>query len=499
VQSTFKVLVPLLLTGFGCASGPQKLSSHDAVAMSQARPSARQAVVSVVIDGQDPDQGSPWAKGRPWRRRINGLVVTGRRILVHGRRLAHHTLIMVEKMGASKRYEAELIEVDYELPLALLTVKDPAFWEDLEPLEISDDVPSEGDVKICRWLDSGQFEEARAVVKQLRVADHFPGDVQLLTLEVSSPITAAGWGEIVLSGGEVVGITTSSSDDQLPVLAAPVLRQFLDHVESGTYKGFARHGFAWQRLSNPALRAQLGLQESEGGIRVRNVQSTGSAAGALKPGDVLLELGGYAIDERGKFEHTEYGKLYFGVLFTDGVAPGDTLEAKVLRGGERINVQLKLRAMPVHKDVVPRYVFDRAPEYLQVGGLVFQPLTADYMRMWRRWWENGPLRLLVEMHAKDSGPHQEGEQLLILSRVLPDPVNLGYHDLRALLVTRVNGKAVRSMADLAVALASPQAGFHIVDFAPGQSASRIVINATEAAQAGPRIQQRYGLAAPSAN
>lgn len=481
--------------GLGCATERGVLPSHT-MAMAQARPSSRQAVVSVVIDGQDPDPGSPWAKGRPWRRRINGLVVTGQRILVHGRQLAHHTLIMIEKRGESKRYEAELIQVDYELPLALLTVKDPEFWEGLEPLEISDDVPSEGDVKICRWLDSGQFEEARAVVKQLRVADHFPGEVQLLTLELSSPITAAGWGEIVLAGGEVVGITTSSANDLLPVLAAPVLRQFLEQVESGNYLGFARHGFTWQRLSNPALRAQLGLGPKDGGIRVREVMSLGSAAGVLQPGDVLLTLGGYRIDERGKFEHTEYGKLYFGVLFTDGVRPGDTLDATILRNGERLELQLVLRTMPVEKDVVPRYVFDRAPEYMQVGGLVFQPLTVDFLRLWGTWWQNGPLRLLIEKEAKDLGPQQPGEQVVVLSRVLPDPINLGYHDLRALLVERVNGQPVHSMTELAAALKAPTGGFHIIEFAAGQAASRVVIDAAQADAANPGIRQRYGLGAP---
>ncbi len=456
----------------------------------------RQAVVSVVVNGQDPDHGSPWAKGRPWRRRINGLVVTGQRILVHGRRLAHHTLVMVEKMGESKRYEAEVVEVDYELPLALLTVKDPTFWQGLEPLEISDDVPAEGDVTICRWLDSGQFEEARAVVKQLRVDDHFPGNTQLLTLELSSPISAAGWGEVVVRGHEVVGITTSSADDLLPTLASPVLRQFLDQVESGQYAGLAQHGFYFQRLSNGALRTQLGLRSDEGGIRIRDVMSHGSAAGALEPGDVLLELGGYRIDERGKFEHSEYGKLFFGVLFTDGVSPGDTLSGVVLRDGARKKIQMTLRRMATAEDVVPRYVFDQMPEYVQVGGLVFQPLTVDYLRRWRTWWQNAPLRLLIDMDAAKLGPKEPGQQMIVLSRVLPDSVNLGYHDLGALLVSKVNGQVIRSVGALKAALKSPLGGFHIIEFAPGQGAGRIVIDATEAKAADARIQQRYGLAGP---
>lgn len=478
------------LTLGACAGTPRP--GDEALPSAVPRPSPRQGVVSVFINGQDPDFGSPWAKQRPWRRRINGLVVTGQRILVHGRRLANHTLIMVEKLGTSKRYEAKVVEVDYEVPLGLLEVEDPEFWEGLEPLPIADDVPAEGDVTICRWLDSGQFEEARAVVKQLGVEDHFPGEVDLLTLELSSPISASGWGEIVVDNGEVIGITTSSSDDQLPAIAAPVLEQFLDAVESGTYRGFARHGFAWQRLSNDALRERLGMKDGEGGIRVRKVLPHGSAAGVLEPGDVVLEIAGHPIDERGKFDHPEYGRLFFGVLFTDGVFPGDTLPAKVLRDGERLDVQLTLRRMDPEQDVVPRYTYDTSPEWLQVGGLVFEPLTTDYLRRWRTWWQNAPLRILVAKSRQDV-PELEGHRLILLSRVLPDPANLGYHDLQAQLVNKVNGRPVRTMDELRAALDAPQNGFHVIELLAGQPATRVVIDALEAKAADARIRERYGL------
>lgn len=499
MRSTFdpRWLAPLLALGLAaCATGGR--NGHDSMPSAVPRPSANQGVVSVIINGQDPDFGSPWSKGRPWRRRINGLVVTGRRILVHGRRLSNSTLILVEKLGASKRYQAEVVEVDYEVPLGLLEVKDPEFWEGLEPIAIGDDVPSEGDVTICRWLDSGQFEEARAVVKQLRVDDHFPGEVDLLTLELSSSITAAGWGEVVVDRGEVVGLTTSASDDQLRAIAAPVLSQFLEHVESGTYRGFARHGFTWQRLGNAALRRKLGLKDEEGGIRIRDVRPHGSGAGVLQTDDVVLSIGGHRIDERGKFDHPEYGKLFFGVLFTDGTSPGDRLPVQVLREGARVQLELELRRMAPEQDVVPRYTYDQAPEYLVVGGLVFQPLSNDYLRRWKSWWTNGPLRILVEMSRKQGGPEVEDERLILLSRVLPDPVNLGYHDVQAQLVSKVNGDVVRTMDELRAALAHPKKGFHVVELLAGQSAKRVVIDAAAAKEADPGIRKRYRLPPPRA-
>jgi hypothetical protein len=485
------LIVALALAAAACKTAPGP--GPGTAAHRPAPASPRQAVVSVIVNGQDPDFGSPWMKGQPAQRRINGLVVEGNRILVHARRIANHTLILVEKRGESKRYEAAVEVVDYEVPLALLSVKDPSFWEGLEPLRIADEVPVEGDVTICRWLDSGQFEEARAVVKQLRVESHYPGAAQLLTLELSSSINASGWGEVVVVDGEAVGITTSSAQDLLPTLAAPVLRQFLEQARGGNYKGFAGAGFSWQRLSNPALRERLGLGPDEGGIRVREVLGYGSAAGVLRPGDVVLEIGGHRIDERGKFEHPEYGRLFFDVLFTDGVSPGDKLPVAISRGGQRQTVELQLSALGPEDGVVPRYVIDRDPEYVEVGGLVFQPLTLDYLRQWQGWWENGPLYLLVAMEARAGHPKTPGERMVVLSKVLPDAVNLGYAELGALLVSRVNGREIHGLTDLRAALAAPQGGFHIVEFEPGQGPERVVLDAAAAKAAQAGIHQRYGL------
>ena len=82
---------------------------------------------------------------------------------------------------------------------------------------------------------------------------------------------------------------------------------------------------------------------------------------------------------------------------------------------------------------------------------------------------------------------------MVLNRVLPDPVNLGYHDLRGLLVDKVNGRTVTSMAALREALETPQDGFHIVEFASGQPAVRVVLDAAAAAAAETGIRERYGL------
>jgi S1-C subfamily serine protease len=453
----------------------------------------RKAVVSIRVSGQDFNYKQPWQKAAPTSRFANGLVVDGRRILVTGNNVVNATLIEVQKLGEEQRYTAKLRLVDYEAPLALVEVEDASFWKDLAPINIAEMAPREGEMTVHRWLDSGQFESARAQLRQVRTGDHYPASVDLLTLDLSSPIQNAGWSEVVVADGEVVGLTTSKSGDQLIAIASPVLRQFLAATARGPYRGFARHGFTWQKLLNPALRAQLGLKPDEGGILVNRVLPHGSAAGALEPGDVVLELAGAKIDASGKYLHPRYGKLFFGVLLTDGRAPEDTVDLKVVRKGERKTVKMTLKRMLPEENKVPGYQFDTPPAYLVKAGLVFQELTVPYLQTYGDWRRRAPIRVLIAFEEEAAWPTAEAPRFVMLTQVLPDPANLGYQDLRDLIVTAVNGVRIGRLDEVGPAFEKPQGGFHVIDLLPGQRAQRIVLDAAEVQAADTRVAALYGL------
>lgn len=451
------------------------------------------SVVAVLSEGQAYDFTSPWAKQRPWSRRMTGLVVEGNRILVAGGLLANSTLIEVQKRGEPQRYPAKVVIADYELPLTLLEVEDPRFFADLSPLPIAAELPEGGGVAISRWLGSGQFETAEGNIRQVVVQDHFPGRTPILSLDVSSAIESNGASDVVIAEEEVVGLCTAKTESQLRVMGGPVLRQFLERAAQKSYAGFARHAFGWQSLTNPALRRHLGVPEGSGGLLIRKILPRSSGAGVLETGDVLLELGGYPIDQSGKFDHPRYGKLFFSVLFTDGRAPGDPLPAVVLRNKEKKTLQIPLRRMDPDQDVVPPYINDRAPEHLVLGGLVFQTLSKPYLETWREWWKNAPLRMLVAFDQVGPFPPEGQARIVVLSRVLPDPVNLGYQDLEPMIITAVNGRPATDLAAVAAAWRDPVGGFQVIDTLPGQSTSRIVLDAQAATEAEPRIRALYGI------
>jgi hypothetical protein len=456
---------------------------------------ARGALVTLRITGQDWNWKTPWSKQGPWTRSVTGLVVPGQRILVATSWIGNHLLIEAQKRGEDLRTPARLVLSDPEGPLSLLAVDDPAFWTDLAPLPLAEEVPVEGELSVNRWLRSGQFESSRASARQARAGRHGSSRTSVLTLEVSSSLDGAGDSEVLIRDGRVVGLATAKQGETVSAIASPVLRQFLAEAALPEYRGFARAGIAWQDLTNADLRRYLGLLEGETGVRLTRVLPHGSGAAVLQPGDVVLEVAGRKLDPTGQFEHPRYGKMLFPLLLTDGARPGDSLRFKVLRDGARLDLDVVLKRMRADDDRVPPYVLGRGPEYEVAGGLVFQELTAPYLSTWGDWSRRGPTRLLIAYDRDGLEPTPEAPRIVLLTSVLPDPCNLGYQDLRDLIVKRVNGVEVGSVADVRRAFASTPNGFHVVEFLPGQGPSRIVLDAAEVTQAESRIRSLYGAGA----
>ncbi len=489
----------------GCASHAKPAAAPGGVTVPAPAPAApvvvpadaaralRAGIVSLRVTGQDWNWRAPWEKTPPWNRTVTGLVVPGHRILVASTAFGNHLLVEAQKLGSEERTPARVALVDQEGPLALVQVDDPSFWEGLEPLPIAKKAPVEGTVTIHRWQRSGLLEAYPGTVRQVRAGRHGFSQTSLLTLEVQTGTEGLGESEVVVADGRVTGLVTGRSGDTFAAIASPVLSQFLEGAASGEWKGFARAGLSWEDLTNPALREWLSLKPGETGVRLLRVAPNGSAGGVLKRGDVLLELGGNKLDATGRYEHPLYGRMLFAEIFTDGRKPGDTLVAKVLRDGQRLELTLPLRRMAPEAEKVPPYMFGRGPEYLIVGGLVFQELTRPYLGAYGDWTRRAPPRLLVALDREAEEPDPKFPRLVLLSSVLPDPANLGYQDLRDLIVQSVNGRRIGSLDHLREALAHPPGPYHVIALLPGQAARRLVVGVDDARAAVARVQRAYGI------
>ena len=231
-----------------------------------------------------------------------------------------------------------------------------------------------------------------------------------------------------------------------------------------------------QNLESKALRRSLGLEELDlsGGVRIVG------AIGKTLPGDDKGGKTGPAaaegesdaakatVDCGGDGSDGEDGLLADDVLLTingEAIGMDGTIQLSPTRPDERINfrslvtcqrvgseVKLDVLRNKVRKElvvrldmsrfVVPQYDdYDAVPLYCVVGGCVFSPLT---------------LPLVSEKKSKNPSSFGRyfrdqrvgNEQVLVLSKVLNDEVNVGYHGWKNLVLRTVNGMEVSNIQDL---------------------------------------------------
>ena len=88
--------------------------------------------------------------------------------------------------------------------------------------------------------------------------------------------------------------------------------------------------------------------------------------------------------------------------------------------------------------------------YYVLGGIIFQELSRQYLKEWGPNWQKEAPQRLVYLDRFQSELFPEGHRkIVILSQVLPANTTIGYDDFSYLTVTKVNGKEINSLRDLA--------------------------------------------------
>jgi S1-C subfamily serine protease len=454
-----------------------------------------ESVVALKVTYQEWDEDRPWAKQNPGSRSASAVVVKGPRLLTRAQIVADATLIQVERGGGAHLWPARVEHVDPEIDLALLAVDDPACFEGLAPARLARQVPTEGSVSSVRWSNR-QLEVATSRVQRIEVLTNRYGNVDHAFLVVRTDVERGGWAEPVFDGGWLVGITAAQEGERAWVLPAEIVGGYLARARRpGGYPGFARLGVEWQENRDHSLTAYLGLPGEARGVLIRSVRRGTSACGVLRPRDVLLELDGHAIDAIGNYAHPRYGRLRFAQLAALR-EPGEEMAARVWRDGAARELTIPLRAYPSDMRLVPWRRDERPPPYLVAGGLVFRELDGPFLRTWgAKWKENAPLDLSITYQLYAHGQTDDRRRILVVSSVLPDRYNLGYHEIANVVVRSVNGHRVDSVAALVEALRRPEAGFHVIALHPNRQRAEIVLDAASFEAANERILAAYGLPA----
>lgn len=432
------------------------------------------SIVRVNATLQDYSFLRPWEKGAPTPRRGLGAVLEGKRVLVTAEMCVNSTYLELEHPSSGARVTARIAGIDYEANLAVLEPADTdsKVFEGIAPLEIDGSVVAGDVLEVWQVEDNGNGVSTEVEVLRADVGRYFISGSVFLLYQVKGSLQARtnSFTLPVVKDGRLVGmlLSYSSKEQTSSILPAPIISAFLaDLDDDDDYQGFPNLGISFAQTLDDTFRAFAGIEEREGGIFVREVgKGTSAGLAGMKPGDVILSIGGHPIDARGNYDHPDYGKLSFSHLVRGGAKVGDKVPFEVVRDGETLRLDVELLRKPAADYLIDPYMFDRGPKFLIFGGLIFQELTTPYLESWGEDWINRAPFNLVYANAHPHDYEEEGrEKLVFLSNVLKTPSTLGYEGISSVVVTKVNGTAIRHIRDLAAAFAAvPADGLHTIEF-----------------------------------
>jgi S1-C subfamily serine protease len=431
------------------------------------------ALVKVNASIQQYHPYLPWQKQSPGGRRGLGVVMPNKRVLVTAQMATDATYIELELPETEAKIPARVVGIDYEANLALLEgaadeKRVGSFFSKLKPIEVEDRV-SKGDMLNIWQSDRvGDLIVTPLRVSKILTSPYVVDGSNYLVYEAQGIIRSEGnsFTLPVVKGGKLAGLLLryDSKNQLTTILPGSIISHFLKDIADGNMEGFPSLGAQFQQTMDEQFREYLGLKPDQGGMYVSAVVKGNTAdLLGLRKGDIVLSINGFAVDSRGDYIDPDFGRLNMSHIVRGKAYVGDPVEIKVIREGTELTLKGKLIRKQPQDYLVWPYLFDRGPNYLVHGGLVFQELSKPYLDGFRENQNADVSRLSYLADHPEEMEEQGRKKLVFLSIVLPTPSAQGYTNLGGNIINKINGKPILQLADAVEAFKSPKDGVHTIE------------------------------------
>ena len=485
------------------AAAPAQLAPPPAAATDEEKTTSLgrqyEGIVNIECNTLEVDYRTPWNPATPGGGSGTGFLIAENLFLTNAHVVSDASRLIIRKVGDPTPYRARVKHIAHDCDLALLELVKPSpAFSTVEPLKISPEVPKlDTTVKVVGFPIGGErISVTRGVVSRVDYQEYSHSGVdQHLAIQIDAAINPGNSGGPVLQDGSVVGVAFQGYSGDVAqntgyMIPTPVIRRFLKDVEDGKYDRYVDLSIAHFPLMNPAQRRALGLREDgENGVMVASVDSDGSCGGVLRTGDVLLEIQGHVIESNGSIDiDGEQMELAEAV---ERKFAGDKLTLKILRDRAEQTVEITLKGASHYLMQANRY--EQQPQFVMVGGLVFQPMDAPLMNVVSS--ANLRTRYWFQFFTTDE-LYKEKPQPVVLTNVLPDAINTWLREYSGQVVEEINGMKITRLQDVVEAFKKDTGSSdHVIRLA-GEGRPLILDRAAvEAAQ--PKLLEKYNVGASS--
>jgi S1-C subfamily serine protease len=453
------------------------------------------SVIKIYTTQAAPDYFTPWRLLTPQQSSGSGSVIAGNQILTNAHVVANASYVQAQKHNDPKRYQARVIFVSHAADLALITVDEPGFFDDLKALSIGDLPEPLQEVSVYGYPIGGKsLSITKGILSRVEQQVYAHAGAYLLAGQIDAAINPGNSGGPVIVNQKIVGVVmqanSSGRAENLGYFVPPsMIRHVLSDSEDGIYNGFPDLGFRTQTLDSPSAKRAYGLNSDQNGVLVIKVFDDAPAQGLLQENDVIMKIDHYDIAEDGTIKLSEDILTDYKHAI-DLHHVGDSVSITYSRQGQVNTTTLEARKALDSYSLVTGEQFDKTPEYYIYGGILFVPLNMNLIKRWGNDWSRTAPVSLLQARNKWSSPDKR--QLVVALQVLAADVNLGYHDWRNWIVDFVNGEAVRDFAHFAELIKHNENEYAVME---NKNGYQLVINHADALTSASEILARYRIPA----
>ena len=453
------------------------------------------SVIKIYTTQSAPDYFTPWRLLTPRQSSGSGSVIQGNQILTNAHVVANASYVQAQKHNDPQRYLARVTFVSHEADLAIITVDDPSFFTDLQPLSIGLLPEPLQEVSVYGYPIGGKsLSITKGILSRVEQQIYAHAGAYLLAGQIDAAINPGNSGGPVIVDHEIVGVVMQANSggraENLGYFVPPsIIQHVLKDSSDGVNDGFPDLGFRTQALDSPAAKTAYGLKKGQDGVLVIKIFEGSPAAEVFMENDVILSIDDFDIAEDGTIRLSED-------LLTDYKHAidmhhiGEEIHVRYSRDGIERSTQLRAAKALDNYSLVKGEQFDRTPQYYIYGGVLFVPLNMNLIKRWGSDWSRSAPVSLLQMRSEWSSPDRE--EVVVALQVLAADVNLGYHDWRNWVVESVNGRSIKNFSEFANLLERNSKDNVVFE---NKNGYQMVINHSEAIESEASILQQYRIPA----
>ena len=446
------------------------------------------SVIKIFTTSVKPNYYQPWQMRTQKFSTGSGVIIEKGYILTAAHVVSNGVYVEVKKSTDPKKFIAHVKWISHDADLALLKVEDQSFFKGTKALTFGKVPHRQDGVAVYGYPQGGnEISITQGIISRIEQTMYVHSDFDLLALQIDAAINPGNSGGPVFDAqGDIVGIamqSLSSADNIGYLVPTPVIKHFLDDIKDGGYDGFPDDGLYIQTMENSSLKEYYKMGERTGVVITKIVPGS-SCDGYLKQDDILLAIDGVKVADDATIEMKENGRVAANYLIRSHHI-SDNFKATILREGEEITLDIPLKGLV---SLIP-FEHEQRPQYYIFGGLVFMPLSKNYLYEWgRSWVQKAPVRF-VDIVKNENFPSEERREIVFLQSILADRENAGY-GLSHAIVLKVNGTKIDSFTSLIHSIENSQDKEVKITL---QGGSIIVLNKEKALEANTRLLKRYGI------